>query len=45
MVMGRVYKDPMLLEEAIEELKRCSGTQFDPELVPVFLEVVEKRVY
>jgi HD-GYP domain-containing protein (c-di-GMP phosphodiesterase class II) len=25
-------------EFAIDELKRCAGTQFDPEVVRVFLE-------
>ncbi|EGW36049.1 hypothetical protein DOT_6106 [Desulfosporosinus sp. OT] len=27
------------MEHAIEELKRYSGTQFDPALVEVFIEV------
>ncbi len=27
-------------KEAIEELKRCSGTHFDPKIVDVFLELV-----
>jgi response regulator RpfG family c-di-GMP phosphodiesterase len=25
----------------VEEFRRCSGTQFDPKLVEVFLKVVE----
>lgn len=29
------------MEEAIEELKRCSGTQFDPKLVDAFVKVYE----
>ena len=39
---GRPYKNPMSQEEIIKELKRCAGTQFDPELVEVFLSVLEE---
>ncbi|HAJ95511.1 MAG TPA: hypothetical protein DCP02_04675, partial [Actinobacteria bacterium] len=42
MVNGRPYKDPMTHEEAIEELKRCAGTQFDPKLVKNFIKVIKK---
>ncbi len=37
---GRPYKQAMSEKDIIAELKRCSGTQFDPELVTVFLEVI-----
>lgn len=33
MISGRAYRDPISSEFALEELKRCSGSQFDPELV------------
>lgn len=29
-------------KEAIKELKRCSGTQFDPKLVDVFIGILSK---
>ena len=29
-------------EEALKELKRCSGTQFDPQLVQVFGEAINQ---
>jgi GAF domain-containing protein len=37
----RVYKEPRTHEEAIEELKRNAGTQFDPKVVEVFLRIFE----
>jgi len=36
----RVYKKKMTEEEAKAELKRCSGSQFDPKVVQAFLNVV-----
>ena len=30
---NRSYRQGMALEAAIEELRRCSGTQFDPQVV------------
>ena len=41
MTNGRVYKDAMTKEEALKELKNCSGTQFDPELVGHFIKVMD----
>ncbi|NMB54967.1 MAG: HD domain-containing protein [Leptolinea sp.] len=33
MTTGRAYRDPMDYNQAKQELMRCSGTQFDPEVV------------
>ena len=38
MISERTYKNAMSREEAAEEIKRCAGTQFDPEIVSVFIE-------
>lgn len=38
---GRPYKKAMSQEEAVSELKRCAGFQFDPELVEIFLHFQE----
>lgn len=40
MTAKRVYQKSRTVDAAKAELKRCSGTQFDPEIVRVFLEFV-----
>ncbi len=42
MTSKRNYKKAMDKEQAIMELKRCAGTQFDTEIVQVFIEKVLK---
>jgi putative nucleotidyltransferase with HDIG domain len=36
MTTNRAYRDPRPPEEAFEELKRCVGTHFDPDVVRAF---------
>ncbi len=43
MLDERVYKTAMSLEDALRELRRCAGTQFDPSLVEVFCRLVTER--
>lgn len=43
MVHDRPYHKAMSEEEAEKELRRCAGTQFDPKLVEVFLEVLKEE--
>lgn len=40
MTHKRVYKEALEKHKAIQELYRCSGTQFDPVIVEEFLEVL-----
>ena len=40
MTTARPYKDPMTQAEAMKEIIRCSGTQFDPDIVKVFAKVM-----
>ena len=40
MISDRAYKKARTPQEAVDELYACSGTQFDPGLVPVFVEKV-----
>src|SRR5262252_2378709 len=39
MIYKRPYNAPITFKEAAEEVRRCSGSQFDPELVPRTIEV------
>lgn len=43
MTHKRVYKEASNFEYAIKELKACSGTQFDPQLVNQFLTLLEEE--
>ena len=43
MTHKRVYKDAFDKEYVIGELKRCSGTQFDPYIVEEFLALLEEE--
>ncbi len=41
MVTGRPYRQARTKREALEELKRCAETQFDPRIVEVFVTILE----
>lgn len=43
MTSKRSYQKELSKEDAIEELRKCAGTQFDPAVVKVFLERVLKK--
>lgn len=40
MTTSRVYRPAMNKQTAIKEIDRCAGTQFDPEIVDVFRNIV-----
>jgi len=40
MTSNRIYKKNMTPSDAIEEIKRCSGTLYDPMLARLFIDVI-----
>ena len=40
MTNDRVYRQAMDVEAAIEEIKNNSGTQFDPQIVDIFSDII-----
>lgn len=43
MTSDRPYREAMDKEEALKELHRCSGTQFDPYLVKRFIQLIQDK--
>jgi putative nucleotidyltransferase with HDIG domain len=39
MTSSRLYRKPLSPEKAVDEIKKCSGTQFDAQVVEAFLSV------
>lgn len=44
MTSKRTYRDSLPLETVISEFERCKGTQFDPELTDVFLDILKNHL-
>lgn len=36
----RVYKDPWTEDDVLKEIKKLSGTKFDPDLIDIFFEIL-----
>ena len=43
MISSRPYRETRKMAEAVEEIKRHSGTQFDPKVVESFLKVIQEK--
>ena len=43
MTSPRVYRKALPVEFAKEELEKCAGTQFDPDVVSVMLELIDEE--
>lgn len=44
MTSERPHRSALSVQEAINELKKNSGKQFDPKIVEAFLKVLERRI-
>jgi len=43
MITDRPYRKKMGRKEVIKEIKKCCGTQFDPDVVSIFLEILKEK--
>lgn len=41
MISGRPYQGAKTIKEALEEIRRCAGTQFDPRIAESFIDIVK----
>jgi two-component system, cell cycle response regulator len=44
LIADRCYRAPVAVHEALDELRRCAGTQFDPMVVEAFCEELRHRM-
>jgi HD-GYP domain-containing protein (c-di-GMP phosphodiesterase class II) len=44
MIQGRVYRRALTQAESIAELKRCAGSDFDPQVVEALLALIDRAV-
>ncbi|MPM86794.1 hypothetical protein SDC9_133886 [bioreactor metagenome] len=42
MTSARCYRKPYTVRQALDEIRRCAGTQFDPEISNAFIEFMEQ---
>jgi HD-GYP domain-containing protein (c-di-GMP phosphodiesterase class II) len=40
MIGWRLFRDPLTAADAMLEMERCSGTQFDPHVVAILKQIV-----
>jgi HD-GYP domain-containing protein (c-di-GMP phosphodiesterase class II) len=43
MTSRRIYRETMPVDAAVEELRRCAGTHFDPDVVAAFTATLAER--
>ncbi|MDD6771007.1 MAG: hypothetical protein PUE23_09140 [Inconstantimicrobium porci] len=43
MTSSRPYNNKMTFEEAFEEIRKCSGSQFDPVIAEKFIDIMSEN--
>jgi len=43
MTSARAYRKKMTHAEAVAQIRSCAGSQFDPDLVDAFIDIIEQR--
>ena len=43
MTSKRIYRDALPIEVVIQEIEKCSGSQFDPEISNIFLSILKNK--
>jgi HD-GYP domain-containing protein (c-di-GMP phosphodiesterase class II) len=44
MTSERPYRKGLSLDAALREVIRCTGSQFDPEIVDVFIRIPQREI-
>jgi putative nucleotidyltransferase with HDIG domain len=44
MTSHRIYQDNKTTDKALEEIEQCAGTQFDPEIARLFVQMIRERI-
>jgi len=45
MTSSRSYRNALSFRTALSELERCKGTQFDPEIADIFIEILQESPF
>ena len=45
MIRGRPYRQRLTADAALEEIKKNSGTQFDPKVVKIFQDLYKQKKF
>ncbi len=44
MIRGRIYQKPITKENALKDIEKNKGTQFDPMLAEMFIKIMKEKI-